>query len=263
MPTYLEGWDAETDVRIERRIQCDLGALRAATGLFDPTPLVVSVSWINQQSYMTGCLYREPLSTDQLVRVTLPSAKLGGSIQVITSISVGTTDQTRPLGTARWAGSVLARDEHTLVLEGGGPMFPIAAVDFASTKYSPAASFVLQIPGDLALPVLGSVLLLVNTRDKELSAALAAAKPDPRDTVLLSELETSIGAQLIAEAVARRGELESEDWPEQSAGKLLAGYLSLADEHRVGEAVATGDPAAINSAYIGAARASGFGRKII
>jgi hypothetical protein len=263
LPTYLEGWDPLTDVLIERRILCDVGALRVATGLPEPLPLVVSVSWMNQQSYMTEGLYCEPLSTEQVIRVTLPSARLGGSVQLITSISVATGDQARPLGTARWAGSVLARDEQSLVLEGDGPMFPIAAVDFAATKYSAGASWALQLPEDLTLPVLGSVLLLVNTRDKELSAALAAARPEPRESALFGELETSIGAQLIAEAVSRRGELESEDWHDQSVGSLLVQYLTLADEQRVPEAVATGDSAMVNAALTGAARSGGFGRRLV
>jgi nucleotide-binding universal stress UspA family protein len=262
LPTYLEGWDPQTDVQIERRIQCDVGALRAATGLLEPVPLNVTVSWVNQQSYMTETLYREPLVTDQVIRTTLPANRLGGSIKLLTSITVATTDTTRPLGTARWGGSVLSRDEQTVVLEGNGPMFPIAAVDFASTRYSPAASFALQLPDELGLPVLGSVLLLVNQRDTELSNALSSAEPDPRESALLDELETAIGARLIAEAVSRREELQREVWPEESTGSLLAGYLRIADEERVGDAVIAGDPDLASSAYIGAARLNGFGRRI-
>lgn len=263
LPKYLEGWDPLTDVHVERRIQCDVGALRMATGLPEPIPIVVTVSWMNQQSYMTECLYRAPLETEQVIRIALPSGKLGGSVRLTTSISVATTDPSRPLGTARWAGSVLARDEHTLVLEGGGPMFPIATLDFAATKYAAEASWALQLPEDLTLPVLGSVLLLVNTLDTELTAALGASKPNPRESALLDELEAGIGAHLVEQALARRGELECEEWAEESAGDLLMHYLALAIAQEVPQAVSTGDPATISAAIIGAVRAGGFGRKLV
>lgn len=262
LPRYLEGWDPLTDVSIQRTVRCDVSGLRTATGLPEPVPLFVTVSWVNSQSYMAERIYREPLSTEQTIRITLPSERLGGTVQLVTTITVSSTDVTRPLGTARWAGSVLASDERTLVLEGDGPMFPITSLDFASTRFAAEASWVLQLPDDLMLPVLGSVLLMVNTKDRELSSALGSANPSPREAVLLDELETAIAAHLIEQAVSRRHDLESEDWPDQSAGLLLSRYLAIADAEEVPAAFAANDAAIINAAVVGAARAAGFGRRL-
>lgn len=141
-------------------------------------------------------------------------------------------------------------------------MFPMAAIDFAFTKYSPHASWALQLPEDLTSPVLGTVLLLVNTRDHELGRALSSPRPGAHDTVLLDELETAVGAYLLAQAIERKSEIESEDWPDQSTGSLLAHYLDIAVRQKVPEAMATGDAATSNAALVGAARAEGFGRRL-
>lgn len=262
LPTYLEGWDPLTDVHVEREVRCDVAALRSTTGLAEPIPLTLCVSWLNEQSHMTESLYRAELTSEQVIRVALPARRLGGSIRVITSITVSTTDRGRNPGSARWAGSVLARDEHRIVLEGTGPMFPMTAVDFASTRYSPNASWALQFPEDLSLPTLGTVVLLVNTRDRDLNAALNAARPNSREALLLDELETAVGVGLLELAIARQAEIEAEVWQDQSAGALLATYLRIALDHNVFEAVATGDIASISASLVGAARSEGFGRRL-
>lgn len=260
LPGFFEGWDPLTDIVIERTIRSDVAAIRSETGLGSDAPLVLSVSWINRQSFMTESAYRAPLDQDQKIRIALPASRLGGSITLRTTVAVASTDTSRPLGVARWAGSVLASHEQTLVLEGSGPMFPISEVDFAGSVYLPDASWALQLPDDLTLPVLGSVLLLINSRDNELVHALSASKPDPRQTALLETLEGQVGAFLIAAAASHRGELESEDWADQSVGELLASYLAIAEDHGVLKVLTGADPGIIAAAFDGAVRAEGFGR---
>lgn len=261
LPEYLEGWDPATDVAIERVVRCDLATIRRDTALGVEVPLLLSVSSVNEQSFMTESLYRAPLEDAQELLVELPAARLGGSITLKCAIVVGSTDISRPLGCARWAGSVLASHEQRLVLEGSGPMFPLAEVDFAASIYAPEASWALQFPEDLSLPVLGSVLLLVNSRDKELVNALSARKPDIRQTSLLQTLEGQVGSFLVAQAVERQAEIESEQWPDQSSGALLVRYLAIATKHGVHRYVSAGDRTAISAALEGAARAEGFGRR--
>ncbi|MDN4614574.1 hypothetical protein P5G50_08925 [Leifsonia sp. F6_8S_P_1B] len=261
LPEYLEGWDPLTDICVQRSIRCDPNAVLDDSGLPSETPLVLTVSWNNRQSFMTESAYRAPLLAEQLVELTLPAGRLGGSISLRTTIAVATTDISRPLGTARWAGSVLFEHERTVVLEGSGPMFPMTELDFSVTRYHPDASWALQLPDDLSLPVLGSVLLLINTRDADLLTALAAATPDQRQAALINELEGQVGGFLIAQAASRRIEIESEDWEEQSVGELLAGYLAIADDQGVIGTIHGDDATAISAAFQGAARAEGFGRR--
>jgi hypothetical protein len=92
---------------------------------------------------------------------------------------------------------------------------------------------------------------------------MGAAKPNPRESALLDELEAGIGAHLVEQALARREELEREEWPEESAGELLMNYLTLAIAQQVPQAISSGDPATSSAAIIGAVRAGGFGRKLV
>lgn len=261
LPEYLEGWDPLTDVHLDRVVRCDLHSLKSETGLAATDELILSVSWVNRQSFMTESVYRADLGSDQLIQVALPASRLGGSITLRTTVAVATTDLNRPLGVARWAGSVLTAHEQTVMLEGTGPMFPLAEVDFAGTVYPPDASWALQLPDDLSLPVLGTVLLLVNSRDRELISALAASKTDTRQAAILENLEGQVAYFLIEYAAASRAELESEDWSEQSVGELLTKYLAIGSTRGLLSLVGGGNRALLASGLEAAARAEGFGRR--
>lgn len=260
LPEYLEGWDPLTDVHVDRVVRCDLHALKSEAGLAATDELILSVSWVNRQSFMTESVYRADLGTDQLVQVALPASRLGGSVTLRTTVVVATTDLNRPLGVARWAGSVLASHEQIVILEGTGPMFPIAEVDFAGTVYPPYASWALQLPDDPSLPVLGSVLLLVNSRDRELISALAASKPDTRQAAILENLEGQLASFLIEHAAVSRAELESEVWSEQSVGEILIRYLAIGSTRGLLGLVGSADRGMLASGLDAAARAEGFGR---
>lgn len=261
LPGYLEGWDPLTDVHLDRVVRCDLHALKSEAGLAATDELILSVSWVNRQSFMTESIYRASLGSDQLVRVALPATRLGGSITLRTTVAVAATDLNRPLGVARWAGSVLASHEQVVMLEGTGPMFPLAEVDFAAMVYPPEASWVLQLPDDLSLPVLGAVLLLVNSRDGELISALAASKPDTRQTAILENLEGQVASFLIEHAAALRAELEAEVWSEQSVGEFLIRYLAIGSTRGLLGLVGGADRGLLSSGLEAAARAEGFGRR--
>ncbi|HEY9265300.1 MAG TPA: hypothetical protein VIQ11_11900 [Mycobacterium sp.] len=263
LPEYLEGWDPQTDVVIERVVECDLDAVRSDTGLDADVPLMLSVNWTSNQSYMTESLFRAPLESKSDVRVVLPSARLDGAVTVRTSITVATTDTSRALGRAKWAGSILVHDDQRIVLEGSGPMLPLAEQDFAATPLSPDGSWVLQLPEDLSLPVLGAVLLLVNSRDEELVAALSTGIPDPRQTALLEALEGQVAAHLIAQATERADEIRAEDWDEETVGDLLTRYLTISTANTIVTTAATGDAGLLAAALDGAARGAGFGRSFL
>lgn len=261
LPEYLEGWDPLTDVYLDRVVRCDLHALKSEAGLKPTDRVILSVSWVNRQSFMTESVYRADLGSDQLVQVALPASRLGGSITLRTTVVVATTDLNRPRGVARWAGSILASHEQILTLEGTGPMFPIAEVDFAGTVYPPDASWALQLPDDLSLPVLGSVLLLINSRDRELMSALAASNPQSRQAAILENLEGQVASFLIEHAAASRAELKSELWPEQSVGDFLLRYLVIGSARGLIGLLGTADRGMLASGLEAAARAEGFGRR--
>jgi hypothetical protein len=155
---------------------------------------------------------------------------------------------------------VLASHEQLLVLEGNGPMMPIADVDFAKTRYGEEASWALQLDEELEAPVLGRLLLLVNSRDSELLRALSAARPDARQTALIEELEAGVATELFRAALSRRDEVTSNMWAQGSIGELLSGFLERARRAVALQAMEAGDDAALAPAIASAVRSAGLGR---
>lgn len=261
LPRYYEGWDSSTDLVIEQRVTCDPEQLLTEVGLEPNAGLVLTASWINVQSFMVEVGYREPLTADQTIEMKLAASRVGGSLLLRTTVAASEAAVERPPGVARYAGSVLFSEETPLVLEGSGPMLPIAELDFAGTAYPPDASWALEVPDDLTLPVLGSVQLLINTRDRELGAALRAPSPDPRQIALNENLEAELGAFMVSEAVARRDELESAEWADQSTGSLLQSYLALANDTHLLAAMSTATSSLLPVLVSAAVRSGGYGRK--
>jgi hypothetical protein len=260
LPDHLEGWDPLNDVVIERVVTADLDGIRRDCGLSQDSELTLTASWVNQQSGMAELGYRHPLRPEQSIRVQMQSERLGGSLVLRTTISIARTDPSRGLGVARWAGSVLASHEQLLVLEGSGPMMPIADVDLAKTRFGEEASWALQLDDDLEAPVLGRLLLLVNSKDSELLRALSAAKPDARQTALIDELEAGVAADLFRAALALRDDLSSNEWAQGSIGELLSGFLGRARRGAALRTIEAGDDGALTAAIASSVRAAGFGR---
>lgn len=260
LPEYLEGWDPETPVVVDRQVRCDLVELRNQCGLNDSVGFVLTVSWINQQSGMVERGYRETLVEEQAVRLHMPGERLGGSILLRTTIAVDSTDIGRPLGTARWAGSVVFQHDQRLVLEGEGAMFPISTMDFAHTAYGPDASWALQITSELESPFLGGFLLLVNSRDVELADAMTSTKRTSRQEALVDQVEGELASLLLEMAIDLGQDLSGNEWPTDSIGELLEGYLQIAKAEKVN--VGSGfDRAAGIARSTSAVRSRGFGRR--
>ncbi len=261
LPEFLEGWDADSDIVIERTVRCDVAGLSAELGIGAEVGFVLTVSWVNQQSGMAEQGYRDRLRNEQIVHITMPGGRLGGAVTVRTTVTVATTDSARPLGCPRWAGSIVAEHAQRLVLEGEGAMFPVSMIDFSHTAFGPDASWALQIEPDLAAPFLGALLLLVNTRDTELCEAFSAPKRSARQALLLDHLEGEVASLLMATASDLKSQIALEEWPRDSLGEVLAAYLSHESLAGVSGSAHGFDRAAEMSKIDSSVREQGFGRR--
>lgn len=258
----FEGWDPETDITLTRDVTTDVNSIREQCGLETDVPLRLTVSWKASRSLMTGTVYRDELCDTNNLEITLPGPNLSGAVTLRTTVTVGISDPLRTGVTARWAGSILAEDTIEVLLEGKGSMLPIAEVDFATTQIDPEASWYLSLSDELALPAMGSFLLLINSRDSELTTALKVQHPNDRQQMLVQHLLGEVAEHLTERAVRLQNELRSESWPDESIGMLLSRYLHAAEKSHLDTAIDGDDLALIAAARAGAARRMFFGRPL-
>jgi hypothetical protein len=228
----IEGWDPEMDVIVRRTVEADWSAFRRGAGLPADFPLFVSAKWESSSSQMRARLGTVAVPTAGPVSLqgTIPGQRAGGTLEIATAISTAADWASAPPGVAARAGSAFANDAVRIVLEGSGSMFPVALVDFSHTRFDPDASWHLSTPEDLTAPFLGSVILSLNERDRELVAALSALKPNPEQRALLLEVQQRVAMTMLETALdAERSEsLLTVAWPVESVGDVLRRLLESA-----------------------------------
>jgi len=228
LPEYLEGWDPDTNLELERIVTVDLRTLAQQCGLDNDEDLTLTVSWTATSSDMVEVGYSSLVKPDQSVRIVLPGARVGGALDIRTTVSLANRRPNARAGTVRWEGSILSQHVQRLTLQGQGAMFPVSSADFAGTPYGAYASWTLQTSTELETPFMGGFLLLLNSRDLELHGAISADSKSPRQDLLLDQLEAGVAALLIELALDLREELADRDWPAGSTGEVLDSYLKVA-----------------------------------
>ncbi|MBB5965371.1 hypothetical protein [Planomonospora venezuelensis] len=224
MPDAVDGWDPGTDLRAARRVQVHVTRFIQETGL-DLADVALTVSWTSSTTDMTEAA--PPVRFDPngaaVVNATLVGERLSGVLTLRSTISLVHPSGGRGLGVAAVPGSVLAEHVQRVVLENVSTMFPVHEIDFSHTRLSPTASWHLETSTDLIAPFYGTFRVLINKRDRELSAAVARGVKDKRQQVLLDELQAGIATLLLELALHLRSELsEREEWPPDSVGDVLA-----------------------------------------
>ncbi len=231
IPEYLPAWDLTSSLSVERMVDVDLPRLRAQTGIDENAGLAVSVAYSTER--LDGCLTRIELSGAEgvvpvSIEVTLSGALMSSRVQLVTSLIL-TGSAGHVAGPVAWrAGSTLWRDSRSVRLHGDATQFPLEVVDFSAHGINPAAPWFLQLAGDLSLPVMGSVQLLVNTRFPHVVDALVhAASREPLHVAIRSSLTADVGRTLVEHLLATDD--EHQDWPDDSLGdalrKLAAGNM--------------------------------------
>lgn len=263
LPEWIEGWDPDTNLLLRMVEEVDADRIRAECHLPAGASLVLTISWISSSSLMTGTvLSREVLSNASIVDVELPAKEIGGTVTLITTVSVRDDNELATPGAARFAGSILLRHEVRVAVEGAGAMFPVAIVDFATTPFDTNASWKLEVTEDLEAPFLGGFQLLLNSRDADLVRAVTSAANDPRSVLLMEDLEAGV-ASLMTELALGLGEelAAAPEWESDSVGNVLAQFLNGAHDAGL-DSLPSGSEstAAFRSKLDGIVRALSMGR---
>ena len=227
LPEWIEGWDPDTDLLLRMVAEVDSDRIRAECHLPSAAPLILTVSWISSSSLMTGTVFsRELLSSPSVVEIELPAKEIGGTVTIITTVSVRDDNDLASPGAARFAGSILLRHETRVAVEGAGAMFPVAIVDFATTPFDTSSSSKLEVTEDLEAPFLGGFQLLLNSRDVDLVKAVTSGATDPRSVLLVEDLEAGVASLLTELALGLGDELAAgSEWDPDSVGNVLTRFL--------------------------------------
>ncbi len=220
LPEALPDWDCRTDLHLTADLLVDREKLARSTGLDRGTALNVVVSWRSVDGRVGATVYRHNLAAAEthVLDAVLPGPELGSEIDLWVRLVLAQDVPHASVGVARLAGSVLWEHPTRLTLVGDATRFPVSVIDFEAAGLDVDAGWVLQLPERLDAPVLGEVLLLVNSGDAALVVAVTGPSPDQHAVRALFE---QIAIQLLEFAAARADELTAEEWEPGSFGASL------------------------------------------
>jgi hypothetical protein len=227
----LPDWDYDTVLPLRRTLVVDGARARRECGLEDDAELAVSVRWTASGSLLRGRAWHAPVPpTDGVelsVEFDLPGTDLGGTLGLDFSLILirpgGTTSKIAP----RRPGSVLWADRRDVRLRGDATQFPIVVTDFGSSAYPADAPWILDIGGGLEDAALGSLLLLVNEKRKNVVDVVTgrAGHDSTRSAAVLSMLRADTLRGLVERAVVEEDFDISMEYPTGSTGAVLQAVL--------------------------------------
>lgn len=207
LQAVLEHWDPFTVTDLSRVVTVDTDAVRDACRLGPDATLAVSVSWWSSTTRLSG----GPPPTELgdlagLLRVdlsqSLPGHRIGGRVDLRTRLVLRHPGRRPSPISPTAAGTVLWRDQDSVVVEGSAARFPVTALDFTQTVFSDGAAWALEWDADnLARPLLGGLRLLLNTAHPQLTEALGSPG-EPRTTALQSFITFDIARTLVHGALS-------------------------------------------------------------
>jgi len=230
LPPALPDWDYGTVLALRRAVSVDGLRARRLTGLAHDAELDLSVQWYATTSALRGRAWRAPVpctdGTDITIEFDLLGTDLGGTLELVTTLTLrSTTPDASPAAPTR-PGSILWSDRHQVVLQGDNALFPIARADFHDLPYPTGAGWYLHIDHALDAAALGSILLLVNTHhDIVMQALEAAAAPTEADRRVLSTLRTDVLRVLVEYALTHEDFTDDVEYPPGTLGALLTHVL--------------------------------------
>lgn len=226
IPDALVDWDYSTTLSLHRPLTVDGLRVRRLSGLSIDAAVDVTVQWYATGSALRGRAWRTALPAEDafetVIEFRMPGDDLGGTLELVTSVTLRESFPGASPAAATRPGSVLWSDRQRVVLEADNTLFPIATADFHDLPYPSGAGWYLHIDEDLRGAALGSILLLVNERhDVVMHAVEAASSPSEADRRVLSTLRADVLRVLLDRALTLDDLKEETDYPAGSLGALL------------------------------------------
>jgi hypothetical protein len=259
---YVENWDYRTRLRLRSTIEVDVEGVRAAARLTDASPLAWSIGWRAADTGLIGTPTVVELATGVAsVELDIPAERSGATIVLFRRLVLRRDRMFAGSGEARWAGSILWSDETTVRLTGQGAAFPTEVVDFRALGRDVGSSWFLELPASADVPAMGSMILLINSADTALVAAVTRSRrhTDLQQN-LIDSMEEGVVEEFVRWALARWPELaDTEPDSVGSAARTLTRRVLPDPESWTSPDV---DSMALKSAIVDGARRIGYGRSL-
>ncbi len=259
---YVDDWDQRTHLHLRCAIECDVDAVRHDARLSDASPLGWSIGWRATDTGLVGEPKLVDFGTPRVdVDLTVPPERAGATIALTRRLVLRRDRLAAAPNEARFAGSILWSDEVTLRLAGRGAAFPSEVIDFDLLNRDRQTSWYLDLPASMDLPVMGSMILLINAADSDLVAAVSRSRRHSEyQQALIQDMEEGVVQELVRWALARWDELQdAEDESVGAAARTLAQRVLVDPQSWTSPDI---DSMALRSAIVSGARAIGFGRAL-
>lgn len=225
LPDVISDWDYSTDLVVESTLRADIERFLHEAGLPAATPLRLATSWRSIDGNVGFRGPRTALDSDPCTqRLVLPGGEVGPEIVIRTRIVLGQAPDSPQPGRAHLTGSVLWGHDRRLTLVGPVARFPVEIIDFEAARIDKDASWMLELL-DFSAPVLGGLVLYINSRDKALVDEVSSGRIGP----LWETLSEGVAVRLLDAAVRNSDSLTGEEWDENSLGATLLRLANRAE----------------------------------
>lgn len=232
-----ENWDPGRDLTLTCTVSLDPSEVRRICGLGDNDGLALLATWRSTGTTLRGCGASIPLPVTQGgkesfgMTMVAPAGEISGRLEVRTTLVLMQPAAGGGTLSAKHPGSVLWLRKDSTDLEGGRPTFPVCAVPFSDIPgWSPDALWVLEwdpATVDLFSPFSAEVRLYLN-RDHPVFPAFGGAdhRLSASDDAIRSVLFHDLAEDLVQAAISRSEEIEGEDFPGGSVGRVISSLVS-------------------------------------
>ncbi|MDO5731319.1 hypothetical protein [Corynebacterium sphenisci] len=225
---YVPDWTTGNDIQLSRSAQVDPERVREECRLPADARLGLAVSWMGNSSKIRQRVSLIRCTGERAwIRVRLPGDRLGGTVEVATSLVLLDDVASPEVGAPHRAGSILVRDVVTIALEGDGSMFPMAVADFRGQPFPDDASWFVRTSTNPDANFSGTFQVLVNEMDTALVAAIEAEKPNREQAALLDQMSSAVIETVLdlAYQMRARGDLDGTPREEGSVGDVLEALI--------------------------------------
>jgi hypothetical protein len=262
---YLSDWDQNTVLVLRSSVEADINLICSTTELSD-SALSWAIGWRATDSGLIGAPTLLDVDDDCAeFQLTIPPRLTGNTILVTRRLVLNRRlDPTASPLRAHLPGSILWSDEVAVRLSGKGAAFPVEVVDFSKVSHLARLSrnsWYLELPASVDQPVLGGMLLMVNSGDAALVSAVSAPRPTDDEQTMLQAMQESVVEQLVNWALNRWEDLpEPNDTSVGSVARLLTERILADPETWASDGTDSMD---LHAAIIEGARRLGLGRTLL
>lgn len=264
LPDHLESWSQGSSLRLTRRIEIDLPALLAQTGLPSSAEIGISVSWMSNSTKIRRRVFRSAISREPIsVTANLNGDEISGQLDLRTTVILnGSIEEIDPW-VASEAGSILLAEKRVFGLGLNESGFPMSVVDFAVTNLPPEASWHLETSTALEDRFSSSFQVLVNERDERLIKAMETEKPTKEQSLMLHNLMSGVMEETLRLAYALRsnGELALDGYEYGSVGEVLSNLVKRTGDVSLDSLTDPSQLALARTQFEAMARGLGVGRQ--